>query len=128
MGLIVPYISVDQQMPPGTPDLELTNAYLAIADYDVTFRNYNYTTSNQPMVTDSNTGSNFPAYPVSSFGMNMSVNYGIWDSKDSRDSNIFPYTVRTVQAPYDQASGSSSNVFTYAYDILKMTYSNATDA
>jgi hypothetical protein len=118
MGLIVPEVFIDRTGV--ASNVTLSNAYIAIADYDVSFRNY----KNAFAPTDCN-GMPVPTnYPD---GVQINVQYGIWESYQSRTDSNFPIQVLCTKVADDSNAVGGSNLYTYAYDVIKTTYSNATD-
>ncbi len=111
MGLIVPELNLE--------NVQMSNAYVAIAHYDVNLRNYKPEfIQNAPLIQNSN-GEPIVTQTGILPGMTILVNYGIWESAEKRKEP--PITVRTVQAPFE------SEIYKAAYDLLKTVFPNAQD-
>jgi hypothetical protein len=111
MGLIVPDLNLE--------NVQMSNAYVAIAHYDVNLRNYKPEfIRNAPLIENSN-GEPIVTQTGILPGMTILVNYGIWESAEKR--NEPPITVRTIQAPFE------SEIYKAAYDLLKTVFPNAQD-
>lgn len=122
MGFIVPDINIQFALS----NVSFSNAYVAIAHYDVNFRNYSNPLPDAQIGTPSS-DSNAPISVTAPYkGMSLLVNYGIWDSHQSRIECNMPLQIQTKQFTYTD-DASLSNVYSYAYDMIKATFSNAQD-
>jgi hypothetical protein len=111
MGLIVPNLTLD--------DIQMSNAYVAIAHYDVNVRNYKPEfIQNAPLIENSN-GEPIVTQTGILPGVSILVNYGVWETAEKR--NEPPVTVRTVQAPF------GSDMYDAAYKLLKSVFPDAQD-
>lgn len=119
MGIIVPEMLLTN-FGITSSNLTLSNAYVAIADQPINIRNF----KNYIFNPDSNTGMT-TSNNIST--VQMEIYYGVWESYESRTSSNFPIQVITSKIPFEPSSIGNSNIFDYAYTLLKTTYSNATD-
>lgn len=126
MGFIIPSLQYDDV---NSNIITVSNAYVAIAHFDVNIRNYKpelfpdapiIRTSNDQPITQTT------MQPVKGIlpGMSLLVNYGIWNSKSSRENKDLPITMRTVQGSFDP---SSSNLYSIAYGLVKNVFPDAQD-
>lgn len=120
MGFIVPtfeYQDVNSNV------ITLSNAYVAIAHYDVNLRNYKPEMFPQgPFIPNSNGEPSVQTTMQTGIipGMSLLVNYGIWESKESRENKDVPLTIRTLQSTFD-----SSNIYEISYSLVKGCFPDA---
>jgi hypothetical protein len=123
MGIIIPSIELSL---PESIDV-VSNAYLAIGHNDINFRNYSPNMQNVPISANPIPGNNIPLVSTIMPGMSVLINYGVWNSQESRNNGDLPLSMLTRQYAYE-SNANISNVYEYAYSLLKSSYSNAIDA
>lgn len=123
MGIIVP--SIELYLPESID--VVSNAYLAIGHHDINFRNYSPNMQNVPISANPIPGNNIPLVTTIMPGMSILINYGVWNSQESRNNGDLPLSMLTRQYAYE-SNANISNVYEYAYSLLKSSYLNATDA
>lgn len=121
MGFIVPYMC----FPSATSNVEVHNAYVAIASYGINFRNYNHNLENIPILPESN--EELTKYTIDQPalilpGKSVVINYGIWESDAARQSKQPPCMIGTKQFVCD--NNQIQDVYTYAYSLLRSSFSN----
>lgn len=119
MGIIVPELLLSDYGLESS-NISLSNAYVAIADNPINIRNYKSYVFSPNSNTGITTSNNIAT-------IQMEIYYGIWESYASRTSSNFPMQVITSRIPFEPSSIGNSNVYDYAYTLLKETYSNAID-
>lgn len=119
MGLLVPNLELTD-FGINSSNITLSNAYVAIADQPINIRNF----KSVMLFPDSNTGITSSNNIAT---VQMEVYYGVWDSYESRTASNFPLQVITSRIPFEPSSIGNSNIFDFAYTILKETYSNSTN-
>ena len=126
MGFIIPSLQYDDV---NSNIITVSNAYVAIAHFDVNIRNYKPELfPNMPTLRVAND------HPITQTtvlppqgilpGMSILVNFGIWESKESRDNKEPPVTMRTIQGGFDP---TSSNIYEIAYSLVKGVFPDAQD-
>jgi hypothetical protein len=123
MGIIVPSI----ELALAQSNVTLSNAYIAIAQYDVNFRNYSPTLENVPIRATQIQGNNMPLVTTILPGLSVLINYGVWSSMEARSNSESPISMLTRQYPYD-SNANISSVYDHAYNLLKTSYADSEDA
>lgn len=119
MGFILQTVTIEHP----EENITVSNAYVAIAHYDIIFRNYKPELIPEislliPCSNDS------PIYNTSLplAGKSLLVNYGIWESYESRIACERPLTLLTIQI-----TGISTFSYETVYSLLKEQYTDSID-